>query len=577
MRHSVQPRPDFPTTPGVYTWRRGDDILYIGKAKNLRNRLGSYYRTSLDVKTRVMVSMAETIEWVELESDEQALLLEAQMIKRNRPPFNVRLRDDKHYPYVAVTDDRYPRLKVQHRSDVRSWRYWGPYTDSRRLREAVEALNALYLTPLWKGSLHRTGDPPVNLDVWQAALAKAVAVLEGDAQWREAASQIMQDAAAQLNFEYAARVRDWIESVAYLPPRRPLSAADSFDVLGWAQSEDEGNLQIMQLRGGHFVGQRSYSTVGGTASTAILEAYRIEPAPARLYISPVPKDAALVEQGLGRPLLAARAGKIGYARTARVNAENTLRYVTVHERTRSPEAMLRDLEQVLALKGLRRVECYDIANLGTRFPVGAMSVMIDGITVRRLSRRWQLPSSGQDDFEMLALMISMRVAAIGGGEQRLAEAPDLIVIDGGLGQLGAAVNALKAAGVRIPVISLAKRHEEIYQPGHARPMPVRTDQPASLLLQRLRDEVHRTANARHRELRDEAMLRGDLLSDVRGIGPRRREKLLAHFGSLENVLDASQDELAHLLGERTAELVHHQLSARAGVRSSPLSKGNIGT
>lgn len=573
MRHAVHPRPSFPTTPGVYTWRRGDDILYIGKAKNLRSRLGSYYGRSLDVKTRVMVSMAETVEWVELESDEQAILLEAQLIKRNRPPFNIRLRDDKHYPYVAVTSDRYPRLVFQHRSGVRSWRYWGPYADSRRVREAVEALNALYLTPLWKGSLHRTGDPPVELDEWNAALGRAIEVLEGAEGWRESAEAVMHEAAGKLNFEYAARVRDWIESIAYLPPRRALNEADSFDVLGWAQDEDgAGNLQILQLRGGLLVGQRAYSASGGTASTAILEAYRLEPPPARLYISPVPVDSELVERGLGRALLAARGGKVGYARTARVNAENTLRYVVEHERTRSPEAMLRDLERVLALKGLRRVECYDIANLGDRHPVGAMSVMIDGVTVRRLYRRWQLPSAGQDDFGMIRQMLTVRLSAIGGGEARLAETPDLIVIDGGKGQLAAAGAAIRASGVRVPVISLAKREEEIFLPGHAQPLVVRADQPASLLLQRLRNEVHRAANSRHRELRDEAVLRGDLLSDVRGIGPKRRTLLLEHFGSLENVLDASQDELAQLLGERTAELVHQQLSARAGVRRSPLGR-----
>jgi excinuclease ABC subunit C len=560
MQQPVHPRPDFPVSPGVYTWRLDGEPIYIGKAKNLRNRLASYYRSNLDPKTKVMVSLAQTIEWIELESEEQALLLEAQLIKRHRPYFNVRLKDDRAYPYIALTDGRYPRMFVEHRTSANpGWRYWGPYTDSREVKEAVEAMKALFLNPLWKGELHRKKDPPVSVREWKTAIDKMVAIIEGDRTWEAEALERMWAASREQNYKFAARLRDWIEAVRLLRPRRALNEADSFDILGWAQSEDGGNLQIMQLRSGHLVGRRSYTTETGSAVAAVLDAYRLEPPPARLYMDPLPADSHLVERGLGRPLMRARGGKLGYARTARLNAENMLRYVTEHERTMSPASKLKDLERALMLKSLHRIECFDISNLGDRHPVGAMAVMIDGVSVRRLYRRWKMEAAGQDDFEMIGQLIAMRIAAIGKEEKRLADRPDLIVIDGGPGQLAQATRALKEAGVSIPVIALAKRLEQVYIPGHASALDLRKDSPGSLLLQQLRDEVHRTAVGRHRQLRDEAALHGDMLSDVRGLGPTRRQKLMDHFGELEHVLAASQDELEQVLGPKVAESVYRQL------------------
>lgn len=571
MRHLVRPQPDFPTTPGVYTWRRGEEILYIGKAKNLRNRLNSYYRLvtpegetlpagAKDPKRAVMMTMAETVEWIEVDTEEQALLLEAQLIKRNRPPFNSALKDDKHYPYVAITDHEYPRVFVVHRREVRDWRYYGPYTNSRELREGIDAVNALFFAPLWKGNLHRKkGNPPVSREEWIKTLAMVEGLLQGKTEGKDFAVARMKKAADEQNYDFAARLRDWIAALDHIKPRKPLTDVDSYDILGWAKNADGANLQILQMRGGHLVGQRSYTTEVGSAAAAILDAYRLEPAPAKLYMNPLPPGAELVEKGLSRPLLLARAGKLGYAKMARKNAVNTLNYVLEHERTQSPQAALKALEKALALRGLRRIECYDISNLGERHPVGAMAVMLDGVSVRRMYRRWRMEAAGQDDFDMIADLMRLRAGSLSGKDMSLSQKPDLIVIDGGPGQLSAAIDALRETDLNVPIISLAKRLEQVHLPGHAAPLDLPRDSPASRLLQRLRNETHRTAITRHRELRDAAFLQGDILSDIKGLGPKRREKLMEHFGSIENVLEASQDELEQVLGTKTADIVYRQL------------------
>lgn len=562
MRHLVHPQPSFPHAPGVYTWRVGEQAIYIGKAKNLAKRLKSYYRSAekLDPKTRVMVALAETIEWIELESEEQALLLEAQLIKRHRPQFNIRLKDDRAHPYIAITDHRYPRVVRAHRTGQPGWTYYGPYANGKLINEAVDALNALYLAPLWKGQLHRKRHhPPVEHAVWMRAIDQITSILEGDETWVSHAHDRMKEHAQSRNFEYAAKLRDWIQAVKHLAPRSPLDERDSFDVIGWDQDGDLISIQIMQLRRGELAGQRSYTSDTGSVEATILEAYRIEPAPARVYVRPMVPRPKLIEQGLARQVLLARGGKIGYAQTAQRNASNTLRYTAEYERTHSPKAAVKALEKVLALKSLSRIECYDISNLGSRHPVGAMSVMIDGVSVRRHYRRWQMEASGQDDFLMIEQLIEQRLAQLDGKDTSLQPTPDLIVIDGGPQQLAGAVRAMQRSNQRIPIISLAKRYEQVHVPGQAQPLDLPRDHIASRLLQRARNEVHATAVARHRELRDEAMISGDLLSDVKGLGPKRRERLMQHFGSLDNILQASQDELETVLGPLVAEQVYRQL------------------
>jgi excinuclease ABC subunit C len=558
----VQPRPDFPSTPGVYIWREGDTILYIGKAKNLRARLGSYYRPKgLSPKIKLMVWRAQTIEWFELASEEDALLLEAQLIKRHKPRFNARLKDDKRYPYVHVTSGKVPRVYVTRDVADRGGRYWGPYTDGRRLREAVQALDALYLAPLWGDHYHRRGQPPVTPKVWQQAIDRIIAILEGRHDWRAESRERMAQAAGELNFEYAARLRDWTQALEYLGSGgRNLNRDDSVDVIGWAQEAAQGNLQIFQLRSGELAGTRSYTCDVADLGVALVEAYEIEPPPSAIYMLDRPDDHERLSAALSRPIRKATGRRRDLAQTAQLNARNTLRFVMESERSGpNPATSVRDLERALALKGLVRIECYDISNLGTEHPVGAMAVMVRGVPVRRLYRRWAMEAAGQDDFQMIGELVSMRLAAIGGKEARLAPAPDLLVIDGGKGQLAAAVKAVRKSGHRIPVISLAKQEEQVFLPGHSQPLELPADGLASRLLQRLRDEVHRTAVSAHRERRSRAMLEGDALGSVKGLGPKRKERLIEHFGSVEAVFDAALAELEQVLGQQVARSVHRQL------------------
>ncbi len=560
MQHLAFPKPKIPKVPGVYLWRKGDKILYIGKAKNLSNRLNSYYRKNHpDPKTTFLMREVETLEWVELDTEEEALLLEEELIKRYRPDYNIRLKDDKRYPYVAISDDKYPRIYVKHRPDVRGWRYWGPYSDARKMRFAIAALHRLFLDPLWGSNIQHYGNPPVSAETWGKAMKTIENILEGEKDWQDIPKARMDKAAKDLNFEFAAKVRDWIKAVEYLSPRRKLSDQNSYDVLGWAQNSEGANLQILQLRGDRLAGRRSYTFASGELPAAILEAYRIDPPPNKIYLSKLPAEHAKLSIALGTKMTTARASKLRYIEIAQKNAVNTLRYVQEHEKTHDADKVLASLGDLLGINPPARIECFDISNLGTSYPIAGMAVLTNGEITPWQYRTWKMEAAGQDDFSMIYWTVKKRLKAIGGTDKKLGAAPDLIVIDGGKGQLSAAKKAMDELNLNIPLISLAKRMEEVFLPETDTPLDLSSADPVSLLLQKVRDETHKTAVTRHRQVRNEAIISGDVLADVRGLGPKRKAMLMAKFGSFGNLMSASQSEIEQVLGTKAAEQIYRQL------------------
>jgi excinuclease ABC subunit C len=604
-----------PAAPGVYLFRdERDEVLYVGKAKSLRPRVRSYFQANSSdnrMGIKQMAARVEAIETIVTSSEVEALHLEQNLVKRHRPPYNVRLRDDKSFPYIAVTvEDDYPRVMFTRERHRRGVVYFGPYANAKKVRETLDVLNRVFRYRPCEGPRpgRRSGIPCldyhierclapcvgyVSKDAYREVIDGVVEFLSGnDKPIRAELERQMRAAAAEERFEDAARYRNRLHAVERLAERQAVerSSIGTIDVVGVAVGAERAAVQVFPLRGGRMVDRYSFhlENAAGDDPLEVLEGFCLEYYGAAPSIPPQ----ILVPRGLGD--LSTLAGFLSELRGSRVevrapergekrrlqelaqrNAELALSSETLvaeTKRLRRVEA-LEELREVLNLESLPlRIECFDISNIQGTEIVGSMVVFEDGVARKADYRKFAVRGlAGQDDFAAMAEVVSRRFARLAPGvgaddyDSSFAATPNLVVIDGGKGQLAAALEAMAAYDLpRVAVVSLAKRVEEVFLPWRAGPVLLPAHSPGLQLLQRLRDEAHRFAITFHRSRRD-AAARESMFDQLEGVGPVRRRALLRHFGSAERVLSASAEELEGVPGvpAKTARNIYAQLH-RAG-------------
>jgi excinuclease ABC subunit C len=600
-----------PAKPGVYLFRdaRGD-VLYVGKAKSLRPRVRSYFQAgSSDTRQgiRTMASRVETVETIVTGTEVEALHLEQNLVKRHRPPFNVRLRDDKSFPYIAVTvEDDYPRVMFTRERHRRGVWYFGPYANAKKVRETLDVLNRVFRYRPCEGPQpgRHSGIPCLDFHIercyapcvgyiskedYRELIDQVIEFLAGDDRpIRRRLEQEMRQAAGEERFEDAARYRNRLHAIERLSERQAVErpSTGSVDVIGIAVSPERAAVQVFPLREGRMVDRYSFhlENAAGEELSEVLEQFCLEYYGSAPSIPPqilVPRGAGDL-QTLEEFLTEARGSRVevraperGEKRRlqelAQQNAELALEsetFVAETKRARRLES-LEELREALNLESLPiRIECFDISNIQGQEVVGSMVVFEDAVAKKGHYRKFTVKGvEGQDDFASMREVITRRFSRLGadpGSEEwneSFAAAPNLVVIDGGKGQLSAALAAMHDLDLpRVAVISLAKRIEEVFVPGRAQPILLPRESPALQLLQRIRDEAHRFAITFHRQRRD-AAARVSMFDQLEGVGPVRRRALLQHFGSAERVVAATQEELAGVPGvpAKTARRIYEQL------------------
>ena len=609
------PTGSIPTTPGSYQFKDADGrVIYVGKAKSLRSRLSNYFADprTLQPRTAQMVATAATVEWIEVRNEVEALILEYSLIKRFRPRFNVRLVDDKSYPFLAVTvSDEWPRPMVTRGSRRSGTRYFGPYVHTRAIRETLDLL--LRTFPLRtcsdaKFARHQKLGRPCLLFHIEKCSGPCIGAIEPDAYRelteqfirfleghdREVVEQLERDmavASGELEFERAARLRDRLESVRKALERQQMVAErnEDFDVVGIAEDELEAAVQVFHVRNGRVLGREGFivdkvedMTPGQLVGRTLEGIYAEQPVvgwPKQVIVPAVPDELELYESWLGQLRgskvtirVAQRGDKKALAETVTHNAaeefnRHRLRRASDHN---SRAKALNELQQYLDLPASPlRIECYDMSHLQGTDYVGSMVVLEDGLPARHEYRHFKVHVPQNDDFAAMDEVLTRRLTnLLEDREKPLAERgrfaypPQLLLIDGGKGQLSAVTAVLERLGLadEIPVASLAKRFEEVYVPGRSEPIRVPRQSEALYMLQHIRDESHRFAITYHRKLRGKRMT-SSVLDEIPGLGPARRTRLLKEFGSVKGLRAKSLEELQELswLPGSVAESLHTHL------------------
>ena len=602
------PAGTIPELPGSYQFKDVHGrVIYVGKASNLRQRLSNYFQdpSQLHPRTAQMVATAETVEWMTVRNEVEALILEFSLIKQHHPRFNVRLRDDKSYPFLAVTtDEQWPRAVVMRGRTRKGTRYFGPYPHAYAIRDTLDLLLRTFpirtCSPGKFNQHNKLGRPcllfhiekcsgpcvgEVSADAYAGLVKEFCDFLDGDTD--EVVAKLQDDmnmAAAALEYEKAARLRDRLQSVAKAIEKQQIvgEKSEDIDLIGIAQDELEAAIQIFYVRKGRVVGRKGFIldkledlSQSGLIDRIIESLYGDEPVlgvPKMVLVPDLPIAIATYEEWLSFQ----RGSKVEIRIPQRGDKRELHELVTRnaseefvrHRMKRSADhnARSRALTELQDLLGLPeaplRIECYDMAHLQGTDYVGSMVVLEDGLPAKREYRRFKVKEvPGNDDYAAMEEVLTRRFTAyIEEREQpietdeltqqqkprskKFVYPPQLLLVDGGKGQLAVAERVLKNLGLdhEIPVASLAKRFEEVFIPGQSDPVEVPRGSDALFMLQRIRDEAHRFANSFHRELRDKRMVTS-ALDGIAGLGEARRKKIIKAFGGVNAVKKASLEEL----------------------------------
>lgn len=614
---SVVQRPpagSIPDAPGSYQFKDVHGrVIYVGKAKSLRSRLSNYFQVNLPVRTAQMVATAETVEWIQVRNEVEALMLEYSLIKQHRPRFNIRLVDDKSYPYLAVTvGDEWPRPMVMRGARRKGVRYFGPYGNAYAIRETLDLLLRTFPVRTCSDNKfqnhERLGRPcllfhiekcsgpcvgEVTQEQYQAYTAELLQFLEGDTD--EVVTRLdtgMREAAAELEFERAARLRDRLTAVNKAIERQQMVADrnEDLDVIGVADDDLEAAVQVFHVRRGRVVGRKGFvmdkveDLTPHELTGRILEGIYAEPPPIgmpkQVLVPWDPDDLELYQQWLTSQRGSAvtiRVPQRGDKRKLQETVTSNAREELVRHRLKrasdhnSRAKALNELQEQLGLpEPPLRIECYDMSHIQGSDYVGSMVVMEDGLPKKSEYRRFKIRSGqGNDDFRAMEEVLTRRLTAYLADRERpvsergrFAYPPQLLLVDGGKGQLGVAVRVLAELGLdeEIPVASLAKRFEEVYVPGRADPITIPRQSEGLYMLQRLRDESHRFAITFHRELRGKRMTTS-ALDGIAGLGETRKKRLAKELGGVNAVKQASLDDLRALswLPDAVADAVYAKL------------------
>ena len=594
-----------PTKPGVYLFHdAGGQVLYIGKAKSLRPRVRSYFQASPRIGG--LTARISDLEVIVTDTEVEALHLEQNLVKRHRPPFNVRLRDDKSFPYIAVTvEDDYPRVMFTRERHRRGVVYFGPYANAKKVRETLDVLNRVFRYRPCEGPQpgRHSGIPCLDFHIerchapcvgyiskedYGELIEQVIEFLSGDDRpIRRRLEEQMREAAVEERFEDAARYRNRLAAIERLSERQAVErkSIGTIDVVGVAVSEERAAVQVFPLREGRMVDRYSFhlENAAGEDLDEVLEQFCLEYYGSAPSIPPqilVPKgsgDTTALEEFLSERRgsrvevrVPERGEKRRLQELAQQNAQLALEsetFVAETKRARRVEA-LEELREALNLESLPiRIECFDISNIQGQEVVGSMVVFEDGVAKKAHYWKFGVQSlEGQDDFAAMAEVVSRRFARLANPDpeqhdESFAAMPNLVVIDGCKGQLAAALVAMQAYDLpRVAVIALAKKEEEVYVPGQPDAVRLPRHQPGLQLLQRVRDEAHRFAVGFHRQRRETRSFES-IFDTLRGVGPARRKAILKHFGSPDAFLAATQEELEGVpqLPPKTARAIYAQL------------------
>ena len=594
-----------PLHPGVYIFKDGEgNVIYVGKAKLLKNRLASYFRdaSSLAPKTLAMREKARDLEYILVDSAAEALLLECNLIKLYRPKYNILLKDDKTYPYLKVTlQEEYPRLLKTRRYVNDGSKYFGPFTDGKAMYETQDVLRRCF--PLRscgtkpgkiKGRAclnYDIGKCPgpcmgyISKEAYGETVAGVVDFLNGNGdEVIRLLREKMEEASEKLAFEQAAEYRDKLEAVEVILDKQKISQAGSSenrDFIAVVPGGNEAVIAVFSVRDGRlirrehrFVEGCEDDDISGILSLFIPEFYSGDRLiPLHIFVEELPEDSDILlevlSQRRGGPVhfdVPKRGEKSRMLQLAAKNGEMLLAEAKRDKNKDDTEVAqaLENLRRALNLKHTpRRVECYDISHFQGAYTVGSMIVFINGKPQKSQYRRFKIKTvKGIDDFASLNEVLDRRYAhgtadIKQGKATSFADFPDLFIIDGGKGQLSATLKIKEKYNSDIPFVSLAKREEELIIPGREDSLILPKGSPEFHLVQRIRDEAHRFAITFHRELRGKGQVRSEL-EDIPGIGPARRRSLLKHFKNIKNIAAASIEEIKLVEGmtEASAEAVH---------------------
>jgi excinuclease ABC subunit C len=626
-----------PDAPGVYLMiGSGGEILYIGKAVSLRNRVRSYFQagSAHTIRTAAMVERVADVRTIVVTNEIEALILEANLIKRHQPPFNVRLRDDKRYPYLKVTNEPYPRVVFTRMVKDDGARYFGPYTNAHGLRELIDVVRLVFplrtcrepidgkrKRPCLQYHIKRCLAPCVGLQSeseYDAMIDEAVLFLEGKQDTLlSRLNREMNEAAESYSYEAAARIRDRLVQLRRVTENQKVvwKSRLDMDLVALARSRGQACMQVFFVRGGKLIGQESFILDGVhdqsdgqlmddflkqfyTARTAAAPEgaafsvariardndvplpvkRRMRPAnagaiPKEVLVEALPEERTTIEGWLSsvkgqrvRILEPQRGSRAEYMRLVHENAEQNLKAFRAHQEVQetAQARSLTDLADALELPELpHRIECYDISNIAGTNPVASMVVFVEGRAKKSDYRKFKIQyDRGPNDFAMMQETLRRRLRYLRRAtdeeeqpmERELArkekfnKKPDLLLIDGGKGQLSAVVEVLEELDMTgLSVAGLAKEHEWLYLPGQSDPIVLPPNSPALHLVQRIRDEAHRFAVTYHRQRRGKSMIQS-ALDGVAGVGPTRKKRLLTTFGSAAGIRRASIDEIAAVKG-----------------------------
>ncbi len=613
-----------PTKPGSYQFKdEHGRVIYVGKAANLRSRLLSYFvdPSQLHPRTASMVTAAHSVEWIEVRNEVEALMLEFSLIKQHRPRFNVRLRDDKSYPFLAVTvDEEWPRAVVMRGTKRKGTRYFGPYPHAWAIRETLDLLLRTFpVRTCSQGKFNqhqRLGRPcllfhiekcsgpcvgEVQEDVYADHVKNLLSFLDGDTDdVVNLLEEEMKVAAKDLEFEKAARLRDRLGGVMRAIEKQQMVGErdEDLDIIGIADDDLEAAIQVFFVRKGRVVGRKGFIldkvedlTPGGLIDRVLEEMYGDQPPlgiPSHVLVPVMPDHADTYAEWLKH----LRGSQVVFRVPQRGDKRDLHEMVTTNAKEEfvrhrlkrasdhnSRSRALSELQDLLHLpEAPLRIECYDMAHLQGTDYVGSMVVLEDGLPNKREYRRFKVKDvPGNDDYAAMREVLTRRLSAyIEERDQPIAERgekpgkfaypPQLLLVDGGKGQLGVAVEVVTELGLadEIPVASLAKKFEEVYLPGQQEPVRIPRGSEGLFMLQRIRDEAHRFANTFHRELRGKRMVSSSL-DGIAGLGEARAKRLVRELGGVNAVKAASLEDLKLLswLPESVAEAIHQKFHGNA--------------
>jgi len=606
-----------PKTPGSYQFKDAfGRVIYVGKAKALRSRINSYFQPidKLHTRTQQMIQEAVSVEWIQVQNEVEALILEHSLIQEHQPRFNVRLRDDKSYPFLVVTTaDEWPRAMLTRGKLKKGNRYFGPYVEVKAIRDTLDLLQRTFplrtctenkyrrheklQKPCLEFHIKKCCGPcvdKVSAQEYQQLVKDFLRFLEGhtDDVVEDLLMQ-MKTASSEQDFERAARVRDRLFNVQKAAEKQVMvgTRSEDFDVITYVDDEFEAAAHAFFVRNGRVLGQRSFildkaeNLPPGVLQSRILEKLYIEAnplgSPKTIYVGTEPHNKEFYETWLSgvrgskvQIHVPQKGTKKTLMETVRLNAQDAfkrhrLKRLGDHN---SRSKALNDLQKFLNLPNSPlRIECYDMSHLQGSNYVGSMVVMEDAILKKKDYRKFKIKTiDGNDDYAAMAEVVRRRLMNLLKEESSqnnetssFSYPPQLLLVDGGKGQLSATVAVLKELNLfdRIPVASLAKRNEEVFLPGKSEPVILPRNSESLYLLQRIRDESHRFAITYHRQLRKKAM-KDSVLEGINGLGPSRRARLIKEFGSINKIRQATLEDLLELtwLPEEVAKSVYQIFS-----------------